>query len=825
MKRMIALCLVFAFLLPTVCVASGAEDEPVFYRIQISAGEGIQAEKAIVRDGEIYIPAESFDKYTRYEYGKDKHSFVIKGQDAKRAFKALYVDVDNKRVNVSGKKVVGLSDCFEYGGSLYLPFCQMLPLLDADIFGVSNGVIQVSNPVITMADVLYHFNIEDVYFDYSKEFLDSPLLASLYVVPAYIFDTVVNSKYGRLDVVSHSGDFKEYKEIFSELLADNNLYLQAKAYRPSGLQDIIDSYKVVGSDQESLKTLFDWIEIAGKNADKAQGDALFELLASAYGLDDYKHNFLREINETWHEGKFGFAECVSAAAYLCTYVTIIDDNRNMLKAVYNTDGKVGAAEYDRKAAKHVCDLYGDNVGKAVFDELAMKYAGEITEKLLNPIAIYTNTAQVAGVLFEEFLPYSYSDVARLPLYAEVISSAKAGFNQNEMFTDKGAEAKRLSLLLCLMASRKAFMIMRAGSDYSSYDYYDERIGVLESYIKLLYLLGDNTEFDSFEHFEEHYRENLKKIGGIEFKKYPASLPKNSIGNLTEIGYFEKSNGAKSNISARAATDGVNLFVVTQKGIDRYGWNGTVEMTIEGSFGEIICYDGRLFASGEGGIFMMDTDGGNKECLSELGSYSPMQMWRDELYFFGDFYGETNMLYSYNFSDGFAARVYKTGEQFLGFGDDELAVYGFMPTFFDVWRFDPDRPYMQNWSNSLVGTGRLMSGGYFLETDGEKYYTYSTQGYSMDNGIWLLDEHGNELEKLTEGVFNDGLYRDGVLCLLESSEEGFDSRLVYCDAESGEVIARSKEYYRSVEIGGVIGDYWFLVTSDGVKIVHFPGEKN
>ena len=90
-KRVLCLVLCIAMLISIVPI-SAAADELTFYQVMIDAGNGTQREKAIIEDGEIYIAASSFEKYTRYEYHEDMPGFLGKGQEEDKAFKKVLVN-------------------------------------------------------------------------------------------------------------------------------------------------------------------------------------------------------------------------------------------------------------------------------------------------------------------------------------------------------------------------------------------------------------------------------------------------------------------------------------------------------------------------------------------------------------------------------------------------------------------------------------------------------------------------------------------------------------------------------------------------------------
>lgn len=508
MRRLLAILLCVAILLP--CVGVNAKEDYTFYKINIDAGSGTIGEKAIVQDGEIYISADSFTNYTRFSFDEKTKTFLIRGQELKKAFKSVVIDIYKKRMLISGKKFFNLSDCFEIDGEIYLPLCQMLPILNADIYEVKDNIIYISNNKLSLAEVLYDFDISDYYFNISTEFYDMDWAALLTIVPNYVWDTVVNVRFDRLDIVYNSGEYNDYKDAFSDFLSDDNLYLTAMAENASAIDSTVEFFNKANSTAKDMKSVYGWVEAAGKSEISSEtGGALLDSLKAYYDSGDLKTDDLKGLNDAWTGGKISFGDCIEILTYVYTYATQVEDNRQMLNAVYNVDSKISKKETARKAAKQVYDLYGDNIVPAIYKEIATTVASDALEDL-SPIGIYTATAKVAGTVLETFMPFEPGEIAKLPVYSDVVLSASSKYRSYDTLTDDSTENLRLSLLLCLIASKKCFEVMGDVFDEDT-SYYKNKIEKIEQLIMGLYIAEENTDFDSFEHFEEYKNANLKKI--------------------------------------------------------------------------------------------------------------------------------------------------------------------------------------------------------------------------------------------------------------------------------------------------------------------------
>ena len=517
MKKLLALLLCFTIVLPHAAVGVSAEENYTYYKVNIDAGSGAISEKAIIKDGEIYIPAESFENYTRFAFDEKTKTCLIKGQTLKKAFKSVIINVSQKTVLVDVSNLYDLSNCFEVQGEIYLPLCQMLPILNADIYEVKDNVIYIANNPLSLAEVLYDFDIADYYFNLATEFNDMSWAAALAIVPNYVLDTVVGVRFDRLDIVFGSGEYNDYKDAFSDFLSDDNLYLKAMAKEPNKLNAVVDFFVETNKTAKEMKTVYDWVEEAGKSKISSEtGGVLLDALKDCYKSGDLDTDDLKKLNDAWNEKVFvdktlSFGECVELVEYIYTYATLVEDNRQMLDAVYSVQGKISKKENDRRAAQRIYELYGEEIAPALTSEIVRKVSYKTLEKL-SPIGIYTATAEVAGTALKLVMPFDFEGVASLPTYSDIVLTASSKYFSYDTQTDESTENLRLSLLLCLIASKKCFETL---NDVKSDTYYKNKIEKIDRLIMGLYMAAENTRFDSFEHFEEYRKNNLAKVNGIK----------------------------------------------------------------------------------------------------------------------------------------------------------------------------------------------------------------------------------------------------------------------------------------------------------------------
>lgn len=594
MRRLLVVLLCFSILLPCICISVKADKDYTFYNININSGSGIIAQKAIVQDSEIYIPATSFSSYTRFAYDEENNLFLIKGQELKKTFKTVKIDINKKRMLVSGTHLYELSDCFEIEGELYLPLCQMLPVLNADICKVENDVICIANNELSLAEVLYDFDISEYYFNLSSEFQNKTWATSLTIIPNYILDTVVNVRFDRLDIVFGSGKYNDYKNAFSDFLSEDNLYLKAMAQEENIIDETITFFNKANSTAKNMRTAYKWVETAGETKISSEtGGMLLESLQAYYNSGDLDTDDLKQLNDAWnedvfHHGTLSFGNCIELMNYTYTYATLVEDNRQMLNAVYDVDGKVSKKENDRRAAQRIYDLYGEDVAPALVSEIVRNIASDELENL-SPIGIYTATAKVAGTALKLVMPFSFEGIASLPTYSDVVLTASSKYLSYDTTTDKSTENLRLSLLLCMIASKKCFETMDDVLDKNN-SYYKSKIEKIDRLIMGLYITAENTTFDSFEHFEEYRKTNLKKIE-VSTQKLLAESPENPLPPNNEIPHENFKNAKNGKISVWDGSVATSFSKGNGSQTDPYVINSAAEL----AYVSKLCAEGHNFS--------------------------------------------------------------------------------------------------------------------------------------------------------------------------------------------------------------------------------------
>lgn len=426
MKKIISSILCVAIILGLVphVYAKGYE----YVRIKLNAGTGVITEMAIVQNGEVYLPAESYSDITRYTYYAEKQAFLIDGQTQKKAEIKIKVNTKNNTLWISPRQSIELPDIIKVGGVLYLPMSYMLPTLNADVADVLNGVIYISNNELSLWEVLYDFDITDYTFNYEAEFADDILIGKLsYELPNFLLDSITHFRWDRLSVIYKYGDYNDYIDIFTEYLLDDEIYLKTIGTSFSRLNAVGEMIDTVQYLNKNFKTIFDWKE----EFNKQYADSSKEIFTLFDVYLPYSYD-LEEIVEIANEGKISMMDALDIIEFFFNYYYQVEDHRKMLDAVYHFDGNIAWNDVERQAAGQVYMLYGDDAVNGILRGAWNKAVEKFAETLFTPIKLYELTCEVSGLVLETVLPHNAmqnaSDIARLSRYETVMRSARLNYS-------------------------------------------------------------------------------------------------------------------------------------------------------------------------------------------------------------------------------------------------------------------------------------------------------------------------------------------------------------------------------------------------------------
>lgn len=534
-KRIIGIILCSVMLITGIAVPVEAK-ERTLYRLKVNAGDGEHVVPSIIDKGEIYVSAHDFEKFTRFSYNEKTNTFLVKGQEEDKAFKKIKFNTDSKKM-VIGTEVINLIGCIVEKEEVYLPLAQLLPVLNAEILGVAKDTIYISNNELSMAELLYDFDVIDYRFDLMEEFYNDVFIASMYIVPSYVFDTVVNFRFDRVDLLMDSGECSDYTEIFKAYLKDDKLFYQAMEEKDS-IGEILETLTNLNSESKTLYDVYEWFEHLYKM--ELDENSLFEfddvekILREGYSSEVFEDEF-KQILDLSHdelvENGPSAADLIEGLEFLYSFMTQIEDHSEMLDAVYGIKEKqlieeerksipgasVGffATNPEYMAAENVYDLYNGDITKEAIQKVSEEIADKILEghdayKVAN---WYKITSKLAGEIIELYMPGDSGDRAVLTNHVNIITSALGKATVPDLTTEESTKDYRLSLLLTMIASRRCYNIMKETADGYGQDtsYYENKIEKIENLIKGLYIVAENERFDTYENYETYMQDNQDKV--------------------------------------------------------------------------------------------------------------------------------------------------------------------------------------------------------------------------------------------------------------------------------------------------------------------------
>ncbi len=474
--------------------------------------------------------ATTFDKLDKL--GKAKNVTETKDDLIKGLVKSLGGNTSDK-TNTKNKYTIIYSEEFSksvtQNNELYLPVEELLPLINARIGVSDDGAICIAPNHYSLFRVLYDNDISSNVFDIDEAI--SGWQKHTINVISYTVSTL-NGNFQRLDFISHSGETKDYKDIFNDFLTDDEDYLsavgdteerKAAEYVASTTKDISTALKTVNS-----------FNIKDKNS-TGEEIRIFEMFADTiYTSYDDEYYLLKDFN--------GITEVVGKSAevmdYLYTYASQVEDHRNMLNAVYNCSNYSSGKDTARLAAYTVEKSFGEDYTTSVVTKITSGVYDDIIEEAIEEIpkaissSLFTAVKSTSAVL--NWIPSTKKSLemmdenVQLNYYHDIAKDAYSSYMTNIFSDDLTAEKlenARLSLLMAMLASKNAYSTQLL-------NHHKDKVENIEKILKMLYLAADGTECEGSDHYPEK-RDSLKKeLSNLSFDN------SDSITDYSDSNYSE-----------------------------------------------------------------------------------------------------------------------------------------------------------------------------------------------------------------------------------------------------------------------------------------------
>ena len=476
---LIVLALLLSFVPPTVYAAKDSVEKK---NITVDArGKKYTQTVYEASNGKIFVPITMLTQFggMSCSKGSSKYTFYYKSETSGgkpvTGARRIFIDKSGKsgqvvcytsQSNYTTVESITFSKAQTINSKLYLPLEEFLPLFNAKVEITKDGILHIYNNPVSVYSAVLGKNLELFAFDSDDYFLDEVITASGLLV------STILGRFDRLDVINHTGEIKDYSNLFKKLLTDNETYLSAF---------------------DSKKTPLDKTMSA---LDGATGDLNDAIGGTKDMLSLAKYMSTSSLHETYKDfsgavDKFGNkADAVEAAIkvfdYANAYYNQVDDHRNMLLAVYPSGSKPAAV-----AANEVYNIYGANLaGKvtaAATNALRNYISKEISKIVVSSLDLKPYTIAVSAVKL--VLPGAtgeFSKAAEMYFLDKVVQDArKTTENQlKQMKFDKASlEKLRLSLMMTLVASKYG---------YETHGKTD-LVPAINSSLEKLYLAADSVE--------------------------------------------------------------------------------------------------------------------------------------------------------------------------------------------------------------------------------------------------------------------------------------------------------------------------------------------
>ncbi len=397
------------------------------------------------------------------------------------------------------------TEVIPYADDYWVPLSELLALLELSA-GVSNDgrILCISPSQVNLFDVLYEHGseIKKLLFD-SEKVVGNDFMA----VTGWLFATLTGELY---NVIPARGREIDYKEIFTNYLKDNEVYL-------SSFNSESDSkatyYKEVSENFKDIKT------ILGISAEGLE--PLYEMLLKSVTDPEFYKKFFEPAEKA---GKV-IDVAASAMTYIEAFANQVEDHRLMLDAVYDYEAEKHWPSY--VAAKVIKKTYESKANLAVAGtidmtrKLLVDYAYEKLYK--KALGGWYYAIELTKIICKDEYEYIVNS-SKINLVGGTVQYAYSIFKDRfheRQFKEAGMNNIRLCLMMSLVGSRHAY------TTYYTGDIVKDKIDKVDEILSKLYLAGTNRE------------ENTINICKLRLEQYRGDLPKlqlikNDPVNIAEV---------------------------------------------------------------------------------------------------------------------------------------------------------------------------------------------------------------------------------------------------------------------------------------------------
>ena len=558
---------------PAFSLASNAPTQVQIHAIEVSQAGTVFVEHALTdADGTWYLSADTLARHTGYTL--DRESMTMERYTrAECPSYARTVRLNPAERSLSVRTYTGeLKDAIEFGGLVYLPIHQVLPLLDCKA-AVEDGALRIERAEWSMLQVMHDLDLGSLMFDAQAEFDGKPWAYLIQVGGSFVWTNITNLKDAALRLVG-AGVVSDYEDVFTGYVTDGDAYERASQLLSEADENDLDT---LDDALSGLDALFGLVDCVAKDYERA-GD-----IEALYAYVDQAH-----LQAAGVIGDGAVLVGNAIGAYLDTMM-MVEDNQSMLRAVYPTafDGSGSMLTARAQAAQAVWQRFeaGDfwgTVGATIEAEVR-----DIGGEALAGSALGFTTvgaAELTGYLMGKVLDASgvtaIDDLAMLQYHLAFIEDAyRAHLNAQTGFTydQAGCERLRLTALGALLASKACFEAIRDNNtDNAEFvSYCDARIANITEKCAELYLAATGELVEGRDYFEKAIPQLDSELSGL------ASVS-SIVDGMTWRDFYAQAFAQDADTYVRlidVTGDGVGELVVSHYGTGELGYDESMSTEI------------------------------------------------------------------------------------------------------------------------------------------------------------------------------------------------------------------------------------------------------
>lgn len=514
------LCVVMLLSMPIATKAASGKFISVNIVITSVAGDKVKIPETVYTDGEyLYLSTDQLASYTAYVYDAENSAFVREGQKYNNALSLTTVNYNKKKVTVKmmkQEKEYKLHDVYKFGSEFYLPLDQMAAYLKASV-KVKGTDIKILNSGYSIADAAYDFdetqcmlNSDDIVDDifYGDEDLFNKVCVLNYFSSTIFGVRIKNLVLSISDALFNSdlANVDSFEEFLTNCMTKNDDFYKSQSSENEFRERVNLANETMGH--------FDSLNSKLKSNATVVTEA-YELFTDTNDIANLDLEYIQAKN--WKGVYSGMAKFYSYVDYFTKALSMSEDNKDMLKVLYDKCPSDGSA-FSVGMAK-VYNKFGTDFFKGMISTVGDTLVDTAIETVLEDLGAAPYTAVIKSV--NEFFKLCGVDLTYNGTYSILIgcmvvlelNRVSSDFYHSAASSSSASEKYRTSSIFALRAMKQAYLDGNALNEkYNEYKgLYDDKINEVEARMELYYRASESQGYDDFKSLKELIEKNQKQI--------------------------------------------------------------------------------------------------------------------------------------------------------------------------------------------------------------------------------------------------------------------------------------------------------------------------